>query len=176
MKTYRILSLVIVVALLALAAHMFLKGRNQIQLHACICNLKQIVSAKGSLALENKIPNGAEITASQVALLMRGGVLPLCPAGGTYTIGLSTGDKENPGDDRHAPRCSRHGSAAYLADGNHSWELAVHSVATYRAIAAVCLLVAFHIVVTLFVVGNRERQGSASQQVAACGGPSSARP
>ena len=158
MKTHRILSLVIVAALLALAAHLFLKVKNQVQLIACINNLKQIVSAKGSVALENKIPNGEEITASRLASYMRGGVMPLCPAGGTYTVGLSTGDKENPGDYVHAPRCSRHGSAAYLLEGNRGEELAVHSITTYRAIAAVCLLVALYIVLMLFVVGSRERQ------------------
>jgi hypothetical protein len=56
--------------------------------NACINNLRQIDGAKQQWALENRkqsndIPTGAEIS----IYLGRDGKMPVCPQGGTYTMG-----------------------------------------------------------------------------------------
>lgn len=58
-----------------------------IQRNECINNLRQIDGAKNEWALENGKPKGTPVTAADIAPYIRGGVLPKCPAGGTYTIG-----------------------------------------------------------------------------------------
>ena len=57
------------------------------QRNACISNLRQIDGAKNEWALENGKANGTPVTAADIAPYIQGGVLPKCPAGGTYTIG-----------------------------------------------------------------------------------------
>jgi outer membrane lipoprotein-sorting protein len=55
--------------------------------NACINNLRQIDAAKNEFALEKGKKNGDPVTATDIAPYIMGGVLPKCPAGGTYTIG-----------------------------------------------------------------------------------------
>ena len=54
--------------------------------NACINNLRQIDGAMQQWALENKKTAEAIPTAQDVAAYLKNGVLPKCPAGGTYTI------------------------------------------------------------------------------------------
>lgn len=61
--------------------------------NACVNNLRQLDGAKAQLALEYKLTNGTPVRPAQVGLYLKGGVLPQCPEGGTYTLG-KTG--ENP--------------------------------------------------------------------------------
>jgi chromosome segregation ATPase len=57
-------------------------ARNQ-----CINNLRQIDSAKNEWALENGKTAGAIPTAQDLLPYIVGGAFPVCPSGGTYTIG-----------------------------------------------------------------------------------------
>lgn len=59
---------------------------EQGQLNACINQLRQLDGAKQQWALENKKTVNDTPTAKDVAPYVGGGVIPKCPAGGTYTI------------------------------------------------------------------------------------------
>ena len=56
------------------------------QLNACINNLRQIDAAKQQWALENDKPANAIPTAQDLLPYLQGGIFPVCPSGGTYTI------------------------------------------------------------------------------------------
>jgi len=55
-------------------------------LNVCINNLRQIDGAKQQWALENQKTADAVPTAQDIAPYIKGDVLPVCPAAGTYTI------------------------------------------------------------------------------------------
>lgn len=57
------------------------------QRNTCINNLRQIDAAKNQWALEKGKKSGDAVTEADIKPYLRGGVLPRCPAGGTYTIG-----------------------------------------------------------------------------------------
>ena len=56
------------------------------QRNACINNLRQIDAAKQQWALVNNKTDEAVPTALDLLPYLKGGVLPVCPSGGTYTI------------------------------------------------------------------------------------------
>jgi len=53
---------------------------------ACINNLRLIDGAKQQWALENQKPPSALLTAADLTPYMRSNTLPVCPAGGVYTL------------------------------------------------------------------------------------------
>jgi predicted RNase H-like nuclease (RuvC/YqgF family) len=53
---------------------------------ACINNLRLIDGAKQQWALENQKPRGALLTAADLMPYVKSNALPVCPAGGVYTI------------------------------------------------------------------------------------------
>lgn len=57
------------------------------QRNTCINNLRQIDGAKNQWALEKGKKAGDTPTEADIAPYVRGGVLPQCPAGGSYIIG-----------------------------------------------------------------------------------------
>jgi len=57
------------------------------QRNACINNLRQIDGAKNEFALEKGKKNGDPVTEADIKPYLQGGKLPVCPAGGKYTIG-----------------------------------------------------------------------------------------
>ena len=56
------------------------------QRNACINNLRQIDAAKQQWALVNNKNDEAVPTAADLLPYLKGGVFPVCPSGGTYTI------------------------------------------------------------------------------------------
>ncbi len=56
------------------------------QRNVCISNLRQIDAAKQQWALENDKTDEAIPTSQDLLLYLKGGVFPVCPSGGTYTI------------------------------------------------------------------------------------------
>jgi hypothetical protein len=56
------------------------------QRNACINNLRQIDAAKQQWALVNSKTDEAIPTAADLLPYLKGGVFPVCPSGGTYTI------------------------------------------------------------------------------------------
>ena len=70
---------------LAQAQQLQNSSRTQAQLNACINNLRQIDGAIQQWALENRQPATARVTPADVVRYL-GGVMPVCPAGGVYTL------------------------------------------------------------------------------------------
>ena len=58
--------------------------------NACINNLRQIDGAKQQWALETHAPSNAVPTWNNIQPYLGRGTLPVCPAGGSYTIGPLT--------------------------------------------------------------------------------------
>lgn len=65
---------------------------RQARVHAatdtCIANLMQIEGAKKSWLLENQKGSSDLVDVRGVANYLRGGILPTCPAGGSYQVHL----------------------------------------------------------------------------------------
>ncbi|MDF3128418.1 hypothetical protein P0Y35_04350 [Kiritimatiellaeota bacterium B1221] len=86
--------------LAAIALPGFQKARTEAQSKSCINNLRLFEAAKDQFAIENGLARGAAVTEANVSEYLRGGLLPECPQGGTYTLGpIDT-----------LPSCSIHGS------------------------------------------------------------------
>ena len=86
--------------LLAIAIPNFVKARNVSMENACINNMRQIEAAKNEWALEKGKDPGDVPTAADLTPYIAGGKFPVCPSGGTYTIGAVS----------NSPSCSVHGS------------------------------------------------------------------
>ena len=85
--------LVVCLVLAAIAIPNFLRPRTTACKNGCIANLRQIDGAKQQWALENKSGSDDVATVADVSTYLKGGVLPLCEEGGTYTVGKVS---ENP--------------------------------------------------------------------------------
>jgi hypothetical protein len=59
---------------------------EQQQQMACINNLRMIDGAMQQWALENKRAQGSPVGSADILPYLRGNALPVCPAGGAYTI------------------------------------------------------------------------------------------
>ncbi|MBM4143877.1 MAG: hypothetical protein FJ225_09855 [Lentisphaerae bacterium] len=73
--------------LAAMAIPSFVKARGTSRQNACINNLRMIDAAKEQWALENNKVEGEEASLQGICEYIKGNALPLCPAGGTYTVG-----------------------------------------------------------------------------------------
>src|SRR5215216_1567399 len=89
---FTLVEIMIVVAIIGLLAAIaipnFVKSRTASQRNACMANLKQIDGAKASWALEQKKTNTDTVTTTDLygaTCFIR--TEPLCPAGGTYSLG-----------------------------------------------------------------------------------------
>ncbi len=94
--------------LLLLAPMSFMRGSAEMD--TCLLNLKQIDGASIAYMLENKKKetDSYSLTNKDIIEMLKGGVLPLCPAGGTYLAGKTFYGE---------PACSVHGSLSkILAD------------------------------------------------------------
>jgi prepilin-type N-terminal cleavage/methylation domain-containing protein len=77
--------------LMAIAVPNFIKARETSRKNSCIANLKQIDSAKEQWAMDNQKATGAVVAWTDLTgatgYLKGPATGPVCPAGGTYTIG-----------------------------------------------------------------------------------------
>ncbi|NBR84821.1 MAG: hypothetical protein EB141_20515 [Verrucomicrobia bacterium] len=64
--------------------------------NSCIANMKQLAEAKRIWATLTKPEASATAQASDLSPFLKGGRMPVCPAGGTYTLGAVN----------EPPRCS----------------------------------------------------------------------
>ena len=93
---FTLVEIMIVVAIIGLLAAIaipnFVRARTQSQMNACINNLRQMDGAVQQYALENKLSSSATYALNDLKpyiKLTSTGVLPACPANGTYTAGAS---------------------------------------------------------------------------------------
>jgi hypothetical protein len=70
----------------AIAIPNFVKARETAQKNACTANQRQLEGATEQWALENKKRGTDRVDVAMVREYLRGGVLPTCPAGGTYSF------------------------------------------------------------------------------------------
>ena len=87
---FTLVEIMIVVAIIGLLAAIaipnFVKARNTSQANACINNMRQIDSAIQQWALENGKKDTDAAANADVIPYIKGGKMPVCPAGGDYTI------------------------------------------------------------------------------------------
>jgi prepilin-type N-terminal cleavage/methylation domain-containing protein len=87
-----IMIVVLIIGLLAaIAVPSFARARTRARISACINNLRIIDAAKEQYAMENNIADAAAVVWANVTPYLKGGQ-PVCPAGGTYTIGAVGSD------------------------------------------------------------------------------------
>jgi len=81
----------IVVAIIGLLASVavpnFVTARNQARKNACLNNLRLIFSAKEQFAIESGAAETYDVLDADITPYFRGGLIPTCPALGTYTNG-----------------------------------------------------------------------------------------
>ena len=89
---FTLVEIMIVVAIIGLLAAIaipnFVKARTTAQKNACINNLRQIDGAKEQWALEQKKAPGANVADTDITPYIKGNAMPLCPAGGAYTVNV----------------------------------------------------------------------------------------
>jgi hypothetical protein len=90
------LSVFLIPMMLAIAIPNFVKARDVAMENACINNLRMIDAAKQQWALQNSKNAGDVPTAADLKPFLKTGAFPICPSGGTYTIGAVS----------NAPTCS----------------------------------------------------------------------
>lgn len=90
------LSLFLIPMMLAIAIPNFVKARDTAMQNACINNLRMLDAAKQQWALENNKKGDDVPTAADLKPFLKNGIFPICPSGGTYTIGAVS----------NAPTCS----------------------------------------------------------------------
>ena len=102
---FTLVEIMIVVAIIGLLAAIaipnFVRARNSSQTNACINNLRQIDSATQQWALETGASDSTAPTTSVYGYI-KGGVVPTCPANGTYSLG---------GNVTASPTCNKAGHA-----------------------------------------------------------------
>jgi len=81
------LSVFLLPMMMAIAIPNFVKAREVSMQNACINNLRQIDGAKQEWALEKGKTGGDVPTIADLTPYFKDGKFPVCPSGGTYTIG-----------------------------------------------------------------------------------------
>jgi prepilin-type N-terminal cleavage/methylation domain-containing protein len=93
---FTLVEIMIVVAIIGLLAAIaipnFVRARTTSQQNACINNLRQFDGAAQQYALENKLKSTDTYTMANLQAYVKltsAGVLPACPANGTYSPGAT---------------------------------------------------------------------------------------
>ena len=92
---FTLVEIMIVVAIIGLLAAIaipnFVRARSASQANACINNMRQIDSGVQQWALENGKKDTDAPDSAEVAKYIKGQVMPVCPAGGAYTLAGTVG-------------------------------------------------------------------------------------
>lgn len=90
-RKFTLVEIMIVVAIIGLLAAIaipnFIRARQAARANACIENMRAIDFAKVQWATENNGGEGDSISNDNVNLYVKGNEMPVCPAGGNYTVG-----------------------------------------------------------------------------------------
>lgn len=78
--------------MMAIAIPNFVKARQVAMQNACINNMREIQAAKNEWEIEKNKTSGDVPTADDLTPYLPGHKFPICPAGGTYTIGAVSND------------------------------------------------------------------------------------
>ncbi len=115
--------------------------------------MRQIAAAKGSYGLEQKLTRGQPVSPQQISPYLKNRSWVSCPAGGVYSPGLFTGDKDT-GDVQHAPACSVHGSLSVFESSAKQY---LKDPAPYFAVSMVSFAIAMLLAVARFATSRRRR-------------------
>ncbi len=87
---FTLVEIMIVVAIIgilaAIAIPSFVQSRTQTRTNACINNLRLLDAAMEQAALANNWDVGDACGNADVIPYMKGAAMPVCPAGGAYTV------------------------------------------------------------------------------------------
>lgn len=90
-RSFTLVEIMIVVAIIGLLAAIavpnFVRSRNASRANVCIQNLRQMDHSKEQYAIENNAGEGSAVADADITPYIKGGAVPTCPAGGTYTLG-----------------------------------------------------------------------------------------
>lgn len=101
-QTIFVPAIFIVCLLAVIAIPSFLKARKVAQRNGCINNLRMLTSPMMCcVPLANKLAEGDPLDPDIVCQYIKGGTMPVCPAGGTYQVTWVVGGAN--------PKCSIHG-------------------------------------------------------------------
>lgn len=82
--------LMVMTMLFGIAMPQLISSRKRSKARACTANLKRIADAKDQFAMENSLPEGSPVANTDLwPVYIRADVFPACPAGGTYTLGVT---------------------------------------------------------------------------------------
>lgn len=88
---FTLVEIMIVIAIIGMLAAVavpgFMRARNKAAQQVCAMNRDQIDSAKQLWATENKKSDKDTPSEDDIRVYLKDSKFPLCPAGGTYTVG-----------------------------------------------------------------------------------------
>ena len=100
----------ILILLAVIAVPSFLKARKQSQRNACLNNLRQLTCPMTCcVPMANSLRDGDPLDPKEVCQYIKGGTMPVCPAGGTYLVTWVVGASN--------PTCSVHGDLIWETEG-----------------------------------------------------------
>ena len=102
---------IVILALLAIVAvPSFLKARRTSQRNACLNNLRQLTCPMTCcVPMVRNLREGDPLDKTEVCQYIKGGAMPVCPAGGEYVVTWVVGASN--------PTCSVHGDLLWEAEG-----------------------------------------------------------
>jgi hypothetical protein len=106
-RIFSITATVFVAVILVISIRAFLIARSEKASAPCINNLRQIAAAENQWVLENSKTTNDVPTSADILPYLRSSHMPVCPDGGTYTIGRVG----------QPPTCSIGGRGHTLPDG-----------------------------------------------------------
>jgi prepilin-type N-terminal cleavage/methylation domain-containing protein len=85
-----VIVLLIIGMLIGIAVPQFIRSREKARANTCIANLRQMSHSKDQFAMTNSLPEGTLVNPQDIwPMYLKTSQFPVCPAGGSYTIGVT---------------------------------------------------------------------------------------